>query len=83
VGSFATALSSLCDPAITASGGTLPDKPMHPDPTYWRSQAARMLILAINTHDPDLSERLVIRASDYLDKALELERQQTAQLPSS
>jgi hypothetical protein len=44
------------------------------DSPYLRMQAGRMLDLALKTRDAELSEKLAIRAAEYLDEAMELER---------
>jgi hypothetical protein len=44
-----------------------------PNPTHLRELASRMFALSMTTGDKDLGRRLALRASDYLDQAIELE----------
>jgi hypothetical protein len=52
------------------------------DPVYLRAQAVRMFALAVKTRDVDLAQMFAIRASDYFDQALTLEREQRAAQPT-
>jgi hypothetical protein len=67
--------SRVCD-ATNRRHRALPfsrdDGPM-PDTGQLRDLAARMLVLALGAKDQHLLEWLVIRASDYLEQATELE----------
>jgi len=45
---------------------------------YLRAQAVRMFQFAIATRDAELSQELTHRAIEYLDQAMELEREQAA-----
>ncbi len=51
---------------------------MAADAAYLRMQAERMFQFAIATRDAELSQKLTLRAVEYLDQAMELEREQTA-----
>ena len=51
---------------------------MSVDAEYLRVQAARMLALALTAQNAELSQKLTMRASDYLDQAMALELEQTA-----
>jgi hypothetical protein len=44
------------------------------DPELLRLMATHLLGVAISSRDPELAERLTLRASDYLEQANELER---------
>jgi len=48
------------------------------DSGYLRAQANRMFALAIKTRDAELSQKLTIRAAEYLDQVMELEREESA-----
>ena len=45
-----------------------------PDPKHLRELAARMFALSRATHDQELAQHLALRASDYIDRAIELEK---------
>ena len=47
------------------------------------AQAVRMFQFAIATRDAGLSQELTHRAIEYLDQAMELEREQASQHPKS
>jgi hypothetical protein len=51
---------------------------MAADAAYLRMQATRMFQLVIATRDAELSQKLTLRAVEYLDEAMELEREQAA-----
>jgi hypothetical protein len=51
---------------------------MAADAAYLRAQAVRMFQFAIATRDAELSQELTHRAIEYLDQAMELEREQAA-----
>jgi len=44
-----------------------------PDPNRLRYVAAQMVALSMTARDEDFARRLALRASDYLDQAIELE----------
>src|SRR5690349_15445301 len=49
---------------------------MSVDAEYLRVQAGRMLALALTAQNAELSQKLTMRASDYLDQAMALELEQ-------
>ncbi len=48
-----------------------------PDTKYLRDLAARMFVLSLTTNDENLARSFALRASDYLDQAIDLERVET------
>lgn len=44
------------------------------DSEYVRAQATRMFALSVKTRDVELSQKLALKAAEYLDQAMELER---------
>jgi hypothetical protein len=54
---------------------------MATDSEYLRAQAKRMFALALGTRDAELSQKLTIKAADYFDQVMELEREHVPQHP--
>jgi hypothetical protein len=52
-----------------------------PNPKRLRDLAARMFALSITTRDENLARRLALRASDYLDQAIEIENAKEPEEP--
>ena len=62
----------------TLDVGSLPGRGPIPDAAQLRELAAHVLALAITVKDPQLVERLCVRAVEYLDQAGALEAAQAS-----